>query len=86
MPSSAQLTISTLTTAAPSHDIDDEEELFARGGGRNESEEDKDEELPPLKSVFGCKHLCLTTVNSGKNGWECGWCGKIFAPRLAGAL
>ena len=83
MPSSAQLTISTLTTAAPSHDIDDEEELFARGGGRNESKDDKDKELPPLKSVFDCKHLRLKTVNDGKDGWECGWCGKIFAPMHA---
>jgi hypothetical protein len=22
-------------------------------------------------------------VNDGKDGWECGWCGKIFAPRHA---
>ncbi len=22
-------------------------------------------------------------MNDGKDGWECGWCGKIFAPRHA---
>ncbi len=25
-------------------------------------------------------------MNDGKDGWECGWCGKIFAPRHARAL
>ncbi len=25
----------------------------------------------------------IKTVNDGKDGWECGWCGKIFAPRHA---
>ncbi len=66
-PASTEPTVSTLTTAAPTND--------------NKSEEEKDEELPPLKSVFDCKHLQLRTVNDGKHGWECEWCGKIFSPR-----
>jgi hypothetical protein len=68
-PASTEPTVSTLTTAAPTND--------------NKSEEEEDKELPPLKSVFDCKHLQLRTVNDGKHGWECGWCGKIFSPRHA---
>jgi hypothetical protein len=63
-PASAEPTVSTLTTAAPTND--------------SKSEEEEDKELPPLKSVLDCKRLQLRTVNDGKHGWECGWCGKIF--------
>ena len=84
MPASTEPTVSTLTTAAPTNDIGDGEDFFdARGGGGSKSEEEKDKELPPLKSVFDGKHLHLRTANDGKNGWECVWCGKIFAPRHA---
>jgi hypothetical protein len=69
MPASTEPTVSTLTTAAPTND--------------SESEEEEDKELPPLKSVFDCKHLQLRTVNDGKHGWECGWCGKVFSARHA---
>jgi hypothetical protein len=65
-PASTEPTVSTLTTAAPTND--------------SKSEEEEDKELPPLKSVFDCKHLQLRTVNDGKHGWECGWCGMIFSP------
>jgi hypothetical protein len=68
-PAYTEPTVSTLTTAAPTND--------------SKSEEEEDEELPPIKSVFDCKHLQLRTVNDGKHGWECGWCGKIFSPRHA---
>ena len=57
-PASTEPTVSTLTTAAPPNDIGDGEDFFgARGGGGSKSEEDEDKELPPLKSVFDCKHL-----------------------------
>ncbi len=66
-PASTEPTVSKLTTAAPTND--------------SKSEEEEDKELPPLKSVFECKHLQLRTVNDGKHGWECGWCGKISSPK-----
>ena len=43
------------------------------------TEDDKGEDLPLLKIVFHFARI----VNDGKEGWECGWCGKIFAPRHA---
>jgi hypothetical protein len=36
-----------------------------------------------LRSVFDCPYIKIKTVNDGKDGWECGWCGKNFAPRHA---
>ncbi len=76
-PSSAQPTVSTLTTEG--------------GGGGEEEREDsvqeegrkEGEQLPSLKSVFDWSYIKIKTVNDGKDGWECGWCGKIFAPRRA---
>ena len=76
-PSSTQPTVSTLTTEG--------------GGGGEEEREDgvqeegrkEGEQLPSLKSVFDCSYIKIKTVNDGKDGWECGWCGKIFAPRHA---
>ncbi len=47
------------------------------------TEEDGGEELPLLKSVFHCHCITTKIVNDGKDGWECGWCGKIFSPRHA---
>jgi hypothetical protein len=55
-PASTEPTVSTLTTAAPTND--------------SKSEEEENKELLPLKSVFECKHLQLSTVNDGKHGWE----------------
>jgi hypothetical protein len=45
--------------------------------------EDEGEELPPLKSVFHCGNIHTKIVNDGKEGWECGWRGKLFVPRHA---
>jgi hypothetical protein len=60
-PSSAQPTVSTLTT---------------EGGGGVEEEErrwfTRSERLPSLKSVFDCSYIKIKTVNDGKDGWECG--------------
>ena len=47
------------------------------------TEEDEGEELPPLKSAFHCQNIHTKIVNDGKEGWECGWCGKVFVPRHA---
>jgi hypothetical protein len=33
--------------------------------------------------VFDCSYIKIKPVNDGKDGWECGWCGKNFAPRHA---
>jgi hypothetical protein len=33
--------------------------------------------------VFDCSYIKIKTVNDGKDGWECGWCGKIFASKHA---
>jgi hypothetical protein len=76
-PSSTQPTVSTLTTD--------------RGGGGGQEREnsvgkegrEEGEQLLSLKSVFDCSYIELKTVNDGKDGWECGWCGKTFAPRHA---
>jgi hypothetical protein len=76
-PSSTQSTVSTLTTEG--------------GGGGGEEREDgigeegreEGERLPSLKSVFDCSYIKIMTVNEGKDGWECGWCCKNFAPRHA---
>jgi hypothetical protein len=76
-PSSTQPTVSTLTTEG--------------GGGGGQEREDgvgeegreEGEQLPSLKSVFDCPYIKIKTVNDGKDRWECGWCGKICAPRHA---
>jgi hypothetical protein len=33
--------------------------------------------------VFDSSYIKIKTVNDGKDVWECGWCGKPFAPRHA---
>jgi hypothetical protein len=76
-PSFTQPTVSTLTT-----------EGGGRGGqereyGVGEESREEGEQLPSLKSVFDCSYIKIKTVNDGKDGWECGWCGKSFAPRHA---
>jgi hypothetical protein len=75
--SSTQPTVSTLTTEG-------------RGGGGEEREDSVGEEvrekgvqLPSLKSVFDCSYIKIKTVNDGKDGWECGRCGKFCASRHA---
>jgi hypothetical protein len=46
------------------------------------TEDDEGEDVLPLKSVFHCRNnIHARIVNDGKEGWECGWCGKIFVPR-----
>jgi hypothetical protein len=79
-PSSTQPTVSTLIAEG-------------RGGGGEEREDSVGEEggeegkqLPPLKRIFDCSYIKPKTVNDGKDGWECGWCGKIFAPRHVSTL
>jgi hypothetical protein len=76
-PSSTEPTVSTLT-------------IEGGGGGEEKREDGVQEEgekevewLPSLKSVLDCSYIKIKTVNDGKDGWECGWCGKIFAPRHA---
>jgi hypothetical protein len=76
-PSSTQLTVSTLTTEGGGGGGEEREDSVGEEGG----EEGK--QLPSLKSVFDCSYIKIKTVNDGKDGWECGWCGKMFAPRHA---
>jgi hypothetical protein len=51
--------------------------------GEERGEEPLEEELPPLQSIFDCAYIVVWVVNDGKDGWECRWCGKIFAPKHA---
>lgn len=37
----------------------------------------------PSGSLFDCSYTKTGTVNDGKDGWECVWCGKRLAPRHA---
>jgi hypothetical protein len=76
-PSSTQPTVSTLTTEGGGGGGEEREDSVGEEGG----EEGK--QLPSLKSVFDCSYIKIKTVNDGKDVWECGWCGKIFAPRHA---
>ncbi len=76
-PSSAQPTVSTLTTEGGGGGEEEREDGVQEEGGK------EGEQLPSLKSVFDCSYIKIKTVNDGKDGWECGWCGKIFAPRHA---
>ncbi len=76
-PSSAQPTVSTLTTEGGGGGEEEREDSVQEEGGK------EGERLPSLKSVFDCSYIKIKTVNDGKDGWECGWCGKIFAPRHA---
>jgi hypothetical protein len=76
-PSSTEPTVSTLTTEEGG---EGEEE---RDDGVREESRKKGERLPSFKSVFDCSYIKINTVNDGKDGWKCGWCGKIFAPRRA---
>jgi hypothetical protein len=76
-PSSTEPTVSTLTTEVGRGGEEERED------GEQEEGEEEGERLPSLKRVFDCSYIKIKTVNDGKDGWECGWCGKIFAPRHA---
>jgi hypothetical protein len=76
-PSTAQPTVSTLITEGGGGGEEEREDGVREEGGK------EGERLPSLKSVFDCSYIKINTVNDGKDGWECGWCGKIFAPRHA---
>ena len=41
------------------------------------------EELPPLRHIFDCAFILVWVMNDGKEGWECRWCNKVFAPKHA---
>jgi hypothetical protein len=76
-PSSTQPTVSTLTTEEGGGGGEEREDGVGEEGG------EEGEWLPSLKSVFDCSYIKIMTVNDGKDGWKCGWCGKTFAPRHA---
>jgi hypothetical protein len=76
-PSSTQPTVSTLTTEVGGGGEEEREDGAREEGG------EEGERLPSLKSVFDCSYIKIKTMNDGKDGWECGWCGNIFAPRHA---
>ena len=76
-PSSTQPTVSTLTTEGGGGGEEEREDGVQEEGGK------EGERLSSLKSVFDCSYITIKTVNDGKDGWEYGWCGKIFAPRHA---
>jgi hypothetical protein len=76
-PSSTQPTVSTLTTEGGGESGQERVDSVGEEGG------EEGEQLPSLKSVFDCSYVKIKTVNDGKDGWECGWCGKWFAPRHA---
>jgi hypothetical protein len=76
-PSSTEPTVSTLTTEGEGGGEEERED------GVSEEGRNKGEWLLSLKSVFDCSYIKIKNVNDGKDGWECGWCGKIFAPRHA---
>jgi hypothetical protein len=76
-PSSTQPTVSIITTEGGGGGGEEKED----GVGEEDGEEG--EWLPTLKSVFNCSYIKIKTMNDGKDGWECGWGGKIFAPRHA---
>jgi hypothetical protein len=76
-PSSAEPTVSTLTTEGGGGDEEEREDGVREEGGK------EGERLPSLKSVFDCSYIKTKTVNDCKDGWECWWCSKIFAPRHA---
>ncbi len=87
---SRQATRTSTITTAPSDN--GEVDFLERGGGdgkEGRGEEGKEEggeragQLPPLRSVFDCSYIKIRVVNDGKDGWECDWCGKHFAPRHA---
>jgi hypothetical protein len=76
-PSSTQPTVSTLITVGVQGDGQEREDGVKEEGG------EEGEQLPSLRSVFDCPYIKIKSVNDGKDGWECGWCGKFFAPRHA---
>ncbi len=76
-PSFAQSTVSTLTTEGGGGGEEEREDGVQEEGGK------EGEQLPSLKSVFDCSYIKIKTVSDGKDGLECGWCGKFFAPRHA---
>ena len=58
--------------------------LGEEGGGEESGGEEsgeEDEQLPPLRSVFDCSYIKIRTVNDGKDGWECVWCGIFLHVR-----
>ncbi len=71
-PSSTQPTVSTLTTEGGGGGGQERQDSVGEEGG----EEGK--QLPSLKCVFDCSYIKIKTVNDGKDGWECGWCGKLL--------
>jgi hypothetical protein len=71
-PSSTEPTVSTLTTEGGGGGEEEREDGVQEEGG-NEGER-----LPSLKSVFDCSYIKIKNVNDGKDGWECGWRGKIL--------
>jgi hypothetical protein len=83
-PSSTQATVSTITTAPSGVSV----MIDFTGGGGGDGDESggeeagmDEEQLQPLRSVVDCAYIKARTVNDGKDGWECVWCGKICAPR-----
>jgi hypothetical protein len=84
-PSSTQPTVSTLTTEGGGGDGQEREDGVEEAGGEEGKEEGREEgeQVPFLRSVFDCPFIKISTVNDGKDGWEYGWCGTIFAPRHA---
>jgi hypothetical protein len=67
--SSTQLTVSTLTNEGGGGGGQERKDSVGEEGG------EEGEQLPSLESVFDCLYIKFKTVNDGKDGWECGWCG-----------
>ncbi len=86
IPLSIQATVSTITIA-PTNDNKGVLDFTGGGGGDGEDCGGEEaatkgsEQLPPLRSLFDCSYNKTGTVNDGKDGWECVWCG--LAPRHA---
>ena len=70
----------------PSFQNEDHVSVYTEGGGRDNGVDDDDgvdgSQLGTLGSVYECNKITLQVVN-GKDGWECGWCGKFYSPRHA---
>ena len=60
------------------------EESGGEESGQGEEHGDLlEEELPPLRHIFDCAYIVVWVVSHGKEGWECRWCNKVFAPKHA---
>ena len=70
----------------PSFQNEDHFSVYTEGGVGDNGVDDDDgvdgSQLGTLGSVYECNKITLRVVN-GKDGWECGWCGKFYAPRHA---